>query len=309
MNRIPIAFAFDNNLVIPACVCISSLLMNANMNTFYEIFILHSENESIDKDKLNIISEYYKEKCIIRYIKVGNVFDNSYEIRGITTAAYYRLLIPELIPEFDKIIYADVDIIFRQDMASVYNINLETEYIAATYDWGMIFSVDGQEYVKSVQGLSQGEYIQSGFLLINSKQIRKDGLVCKFIEEAKNNYKFQDQDILNIVCGKRKKNLPIQYNMTDYAFFYMMKECDKLVPYTESNDIEKAKNIGTLHFNGHKPWKKYCVNFDIWWEYYRKSPIFDENYYFDFFHSKLNELDQLSLWKRIKILMRYFIIR
>lgn len=309
MNRIPIAFAFDNNLVIPACVCISSLLMNANMNTFYEIFILHSENESIDKDKLNIISEYYKEKCIIRYIKVGNVFDNSYEIRGITTAAYYRLLIPELIPEFDKIIYADVDIIFRQDMASVYNINLETEYIAATYDWGMIFSVDGQEYVKSVQGLSQGEYIQSGFLLINSKQIRKDGLVCKFIEEAKNNYKFQDQDILNIVCGKRKKNLPIQYNMTDYAFFYMMKECDKLIPYTEANDIEKAKNIGTLHFNGHKPWKKYCVNFDVWWEYYRKSPIFDENYYFDFFHSKLNELDQLSLWKRIKILMRYFIIR
>ena len=51
----------------------------------------------------------------------------------------------------------------------------------------------------------------------------------------------------------------------------------------------------------------YCVNFDIWWEYYRKSPVFDRQFYFDFFYSRLNELDRLSLWKRIKILVRYFV--
>lgn len=34
MKTVPIAFAFDNNLVFPACVCLSSLLMNAKDDTF-----------------------------------------------------------------------------------------------------------------------------------------------------------------------------------------------------------------------------------------------------------------------------------
>lgn len=43
MNIIPIAFAFDNNLTMPAAVAFTSLLKNASPETFYDIFILHSE--------------------------------------------------------------------------------------------------------------------------------------------------------------------------------------------------------------------------------------------------------------------------
>ena len=39
MKTVPIAFAFDNNLVFPACVCLSSLLMNAKDDTFYDTLI------------------------------------------------------------------------------------------------------------------------------------------------------------------------------------------------------------------------------------------------------------------------------
>ena len=98
MNKVPIAFAFDNNLVLPATICISSLMMNAESNTFYDIFILHSKDENIDRTDLDKIPRYYPN-CSITYKEVGTAFDNSYEIRGITTPAYYRLLIPEMIPE------------------------------------------------------------------------------------------------------------------------------------------------------------------------------------------------------------------
>ena len=49
MRTVPIAFAFDNNFIMPACVCISSLLMNANEDTYYDIFILHSQKEKLDE--------------------------------------------------------------------------------------------------------------------------------------------------------------------------------------------------------------------------------------------------------------------
>ena len=304
---IPIAFAFDKNLVMPACVCISSLLMNANKDTSYDIFILHPANQSMTQTDLVKLPEYY-DNCKLTFRPVGNEFDNAFEIRGITTPAYYRLLIPEIIPEYDKIIYSDVDVIFRRDLSDLYSIDLTGVYMAATYDVGMNLGKDGVAHINSTKGLVLGKYIQSGFIMLNSSKLKNDGLVIRFKEEAKKQYKFQDQDILNVVCGKNLKVLPAEYNMTDYTFYYL-NSGDELIKsgYVKEEEISEAKQYGTLHFNGHKPWKSYSINFDIWWEYYRKSPFFDEKFYFDFFYRKINDYDLLPLWKRVKILLRYFV--
>lgn len=306
-NIVPIAFAFDNNLVLPACVCISSLLMNAKDETFYDIYILHSKNEELKRKDLDRIPVCFSN-CRINYRQVDDVFDNAFEIRGITTPAYYRLLIPDLIPEYDKVIYSDVDVVFRMDLLDLYQIDLGNYYLAATRDLGLNLSKDGQEYIETLQNVHQGDYLQSGFIVLNNKLINQDGLVNRFKELAKLKLKFQDQDILNIACSGKVKYLSLEYNMTDYSYYYLMTDRDRLESIFERESIANALKNGTLHFNGHKPWKKYSVNFDIWWEYYRNSPFFDEKFYFEFYYNKLNELDQLSLWKRIKILIRYFIV-
>lgn len=305
MNIVPIAFAFDNNLSFPACVCLSSLMMHAKPDTFYDIFILHSEKEELQKENLNKLPSFYPN-CRITYIRVGDTFNDGYEIRGITKATYYRLLIPQLITQYDKIIYADVDIIFRSDLAEVYNTDIRDEYIAATYDLGMILSKDGNRHIRDLGLTNPQQYMQAGFILLNSKKIREDQLLKQFTTLYKKKYKFQDQDILNITCQNAHKLLPFKYNMTDYVNYYIYHNHSYFKHYTQE-EIDDALNTGTIHYNGHKPWKKYCVNFDIWWEYYRKSPYFDEKFYFNFFYEKINELDRLPLWKRIKILVRFFV--
>lgn len=306
MNIVPIVFAFDNNLILPACVCISSLMMNANEDTFYDIFILHSAHIELKKEDLDRIPTYYKN-CRIQYRQVDDTFDSSFEIRGITTPAYYRLLIPELITEYEKIIYSDADIIFRMDLSFLYHTDIESYYLAATRDIGLNFSDDGIKYISSVNGLRQGQYLQSGFIMMNCKKMLQDKLVDKFRHLAQKKLKYQDQDILNLTCGDNVLFLPIKYNMTDYSYYFLNKERNKITSILAGEDINEAMYHGNIHFNGHKPWKKYSTNFDIWWEYYRKSPFFDEKFYFDFFYHRLNIFDQLSLLKRIKILVRYFI--
>ena len=179
MNTIPIVFAFDNNLILPACVCISSLLMNAHKDTFYDIFILHSMKEKLKREDLDRIPQYYKN-CRIQYRLVDNTFDSAFEIRGITKPTYYRLLIPELIPEYDKIVYSDVDIVFRMDLTELYQINLDAYYLAATKDLGINFSKSGIQHIASVKNLVQGEYLQAGFIIMNCKNIRRDKLTERF---------------------------------------------------------------------------------------------------------------------------------
>ena len=78
--------------------------------------------------------------------------------------------------------------------------------------------------------------------------------------------------------------------------------------YMHSESSEDPLIYSNIHYNGAKTWKSWCPNLDQWWECYRKSPIFDPEFYFQFFYDKLDYLDQLSLLKRLKILARYFLV-
>ena len=282
-------------------------MVNANKDTFYDIFILHSEKEALNKNIISRVTIKYPN-CRVTYRTVGDIFDNAFEIRGITTPAYYRLLIPRLIPEYNKIIYSDADIIFRQDLTKLYSFDLSDNYLAGVKDPGINLTNEGCKHMETLPGVVPGNYINSGFLLINSIKINEKGIVDQLVSMAKYNWKFQDQDVINIVCAGRIKFLPPMYNMSDYAYYFGIKCPEKWIKLYSMESFEDGCINGSVHYNGHKPWVKWSVNFDIWWEYYRKSPIFDLNYYFDFFNNKLNEFDNLPLWKRIKILLRWFFI-
>lgn len=306
MNIVPIAFAFDNNLILPACVCISSLLMNAKKDTFYDIFILHSASIELKKEELDKLSQYYRN-CRIQYRQVDNTFDSAFEIRGITTSTYYRLLIPNLISEYDKIIYSDVDVIFRSDLSNIYfSTDLHENYVAGVNAL-IPFIPDMRMYYQKMRKVEMKGIIYAGNIILNSKKIREDNIIDKFKQLARNNFRFQDLDVLNIACQNNIVYLKPEFCLTTYFAELSIRNRKLLQQYWTENDIESALQNGIVHYNGQKPWKGFCVNFDIWWEYYRKSPFFNQEFYFEFFYKRLNELDQLSLWKRIKILVRYFV--
>ncbi len=306
-NIIPIAFAFDDNLIIPAFICITSLLENANDNTFYDIHILHDKDTSINKQQFECLNQKYSNFNIETH-SLDNPFNEGFEIRGISKAAYYRLLIPELITKYNKIIYTDVDIIFRTDLSNLYNTDISNYNIGACIDLGLTLDPECLEYIKSLNISEKSKYIQSGVLLINSYKLREANLTNKFKELSGHKLRYQDQDILNITCDKSIYFLPIKYNMTDNAFCHIINRNNKLLNIYSEEECKEGVDEGIIHYNGHKPWKSYCANFDIWWEYYRKSVIFDQEFYFNFFYSRIDDFDKLSLWKRIKILIRYFII-
>ena len=306
MLTIPIVLTFDDNMSLPAAVCMYSILSSAQEETFFDFYVLYAgkEPDIVGLDKI--------KRCFpnmdVKYRSVGDVFDNAYQIRGITTAAYYRLLAADLIPEYDQVIYADVDMVFRLDLSSLYKLDLHDNYLGAVYAMGLNTEQRPRQYVASI-GLEPGNYFLSGFLLMNLSKIREDNLTSKFVELAKNNnYKYQDQDIMNIVCKDKIVSIPYVYSMTIAAFEAVSMGTDLLKTKYMSNPYDRDPLLySNIHYNGVKPWKDWCPNLDQWWECYRKSPIYDPALYFSFFYNKLEYLDQLSLLKRIKILLRYFV--
>lgn len=307
MKRVvPIVFSFDENLQYPACIALASLLLNANANTFYDIYILYPQGVKLNKElSLKLESDFCS--CRVQYREVDTTFNNSFETRGITTPAYYRLLIPELIAQYDKVLYSDVDVIFRDDLSDIYfNTDMDDYYVAGVDSIAHMIPDLKQYYEQDRKATPEGN-IYSGNLIINSKKMREDGIVDRFREHVDKKYKFQDMDIINLVCKGKIKYLPPSFCYTTYISDFAVNNREALRTVWSEEEIQEAQDRGIVHYNGQKPWKGACINFDIWWEYYRKSPFYDAKYYYHFFENMLNDQDRLPLLKRIKILARYFI--
>ena len=116
---------------LPAGVCISSILMSGDASNFYDIFVLHSNEEPAIYGLESILKTFHNVR--IQYRSVGDAFLGAYEVRGITNAAYFRLLAPKLITEYDKAIYADVDTLFRLDLESLLERDMGDNYLGAVY--------------------------------------------------------------------------------------------------------------------------------------------------------------------------------
>lgn len=301
MKTIPILFTFDQSLVMPAGVCITSLLESAKPDTFYDIFILHGAG--CDFSALDLLKQKFSNfRLTCR--EVSGEFVGAYEIRGIPETAYYRLLSPELIPEYDKLLYSDVDVIIREDLSKYYEMDLDDNYFAAVDNCSAL-RPSMQRYISDLGLDYRNKYYYSGNLVINSALIRQDKMIDRFRELGKNDYNQQDMDIINIACNKRFLPLGPVFCMTVQLYGLILDRRAEMEAIYGAQALEDALDHGIVHYNGAKPWKKTCINMDIWWAVYRRSPFFDEAFAHRFWHDQMFLLEQLPFMKRLKMLLRY----
>lgn len=282
---IPIVFSTDHQFVMPTGVAMQSMLECSN-DANVEIFILQSDSVTDDdRSILQKICDSFSAK--LTFLSMGNQFTDGYEIRGITNACYYRLLIPWLIPEYEKIIYCDGDIVFCDSVKKLYEIELGDFFCAAICPYKYNKNLY-KDYPQKL-GLRPNEYFQSGVLLINSEAQRKGGLRDQYLEEAKKKYVFLDQDIINIVCRNRILELPIRFNITQSLY----------------RDVIHHEAPVIIHYSGKKPWNMYVYGWWRWWDVYHRSPFSDKEREFQIFD---NSFRPSRSRKRYQILRKLKII-
>lgn len=305
MNTIPIAFTFDERLLLPSVVCITSLLENAGFDTFYDIYIIYPASCAFDRSNLSDLERIYP-CCKMNFIPIEDEFLGAYEVRGITTTAYYRLLIPDLIPQYDKILYSDVDVIFRDDLKGFYSIDIGNNYFGAV-DVAVSIRPDIRKYVTEILKLDYKKgYFYSGNLIINCKEIKKDNLIDEFRRLSLNNYLYQDMDIMNIACNGRIYKVDLGFCLTNYLYSLVVNQRDLVERVYTSEAIIYSLERGIIHYNGAKPWSDTSMNSDVWWYYYRKSIVFDDKLVWDTYDSIINKCERWTFIKRLKHLIRYF---
>ncbi len=266
-NIIPIFLTIDEKYAPFAGVAIKSMQENASKNYNYKIIILHQELTDASLKKLsNLENENFKIEFV--YMKDGlekitDRAENKLRCDYFTLTIYFRLFIADMFPQYEKAIYIDSDIVVPGDISELYNIQLKENIIGASQDHSIENIPVLVNYLENAIGVKKNEYINSGVLLMNLKEMRTTNFCNKFLTLL-DKYHFDcvapDQDYINAMCNGK-----ILY----------LNQCWDAMP---NNDQQPLDNPKLIHYNlFQKPWCYDNIQYEeYFWNYAKKSDFYNE---------------------------------
>lgn len=264
---IPIVFATDDNYAHGAAVAIYSLLCNADKSADYEIYIFNTGLLQESKNVISKIVEKFDNAKIIFTDLSSQVKDLEFHFdedmpEHITVETMYRLFIAEVLQQYEKVIYLDVDIIVLGNIKELYDIDIGDNIVGAVKVIDYL-AVRLKDYIETTLKMKGSNYYNAGVLVINTKQfVEADGTnKCANLLLNDNLYKFADQDVLNIFTNNRTTYYDLKWNKA-------------------MRDVAIGENLPNIihYLSAFKPW-----NFltsvpcgEIFWGYAEKAEIKEE---------------------------------
>jgi len=140
-------------------------------------------------------------------------FEDARTLHGDRTI-YLRLKLPDLLPEAPTIVYLDSDLVVKADVCEMFTFPLGDNALGAIPAEMVRWSLDADVFHKL--GLNdEGNYFNSGVLLINAAQWRKQGVIRQILDFARAHgplLRSHDQTILNALFSLTYFHLPTRFN-------------------------------------------------------------------------------------------------
>ena len=261
-KTVPIFFACNDKYVPYLDVAIISLVSHASDENDYKITIMKTdisdENQAVLKKhaKDNVSIDFYDVKEMLEPVK-----DKLPEMFYFGIAAYFRFFIETSFPQYDKAIYLDSDVILLNDIAKLYDTDVEGYLVAAAYEQNTDRSPLFTNYVEDIIGIPYYTYFNSGVMVMNLKGFREFGVQDRFFRML-TEYNFDclapDQEYLNVICHGKVKYLPTGWNKHSF-------------PEAPEGDLNLC------HYAlSNKPWHyEDTINGEYFWEYAKYSEFYD----------------------------------
>lgn len=251
-----IVACFDRAFIMPTGVMLFSVCANnREENINFHLVIDESVSDKDEKDINKTITDFDSKKVFFYRITsdISKAFPIT-QVGRLFASAYYRLFLSDILPKtLNKVLYLDGDCIVRHSLLPLWNLDFEDNAIAAVPDCkeGDIMKYNRLRYSPQLG------YFNAGVMLINLDYWRMHGVVEMFTDFAINHHdqiKSEDQDVLNVIFCKNKKDLPIKYNLISG---YLKTKCTWDYWKYEKDLNEALNDPVIIHFTSKKPWYKY----------------------------------------------------
>lgn len=284
----------DESYVQHAAVMLCSLFEN-NQGKRFHVYLFTTDIEATSQERLERLCWQYDATLTCLHCSTDDLSD--LPVGQWHAIMYLKLRMPQLLPaDVERCLFLDVDMVVHDDIASLYDLDLEGAVLAAAED------MPDCVQIKKRIGLRQEDaYINSGVMVCDLNAWRK-------MEQERPVFAFtrsvasvitNEQDVIALYFRGRIKFLPIRWNMTTFYFHRQPKIFDKYLPQLK----EARKHPGIIHFACPiKPWFKDCQHpYKQLYKHYLKLTAW-RNYKFPIF-------ENMTPWGRTKRMVRLFLNR
>jgi lipopolysaccharide biosynthesis glycosyltransferase len=279
-NPIPVAFAINDPYLKPLLVVLVSMFEHAHADTVYAVHVINYRLKPQTKHKIEeLVSERHPQSSVTFLDLSDEQWQQVPAVGGFYgKEANYRLLLPDLLPNVERIIYMDVDVLvlcdltelftakmhglatfFVRDAFSNYNSMERTAKLADFFNFNLKFN-------------ENMVMIQAGVLLIELDVWRKLNWVAEGLAilntAPPSLLKYPDQAVLNYLTLRDKQygvTLPWVFNIHPHSIIRNAQ--GKLVGDSKSyhafstaafvcgEEWQQKEEVQIIHFAGNAPWK------------------------------------------------------
>ncbi len=202
-------------------VLLRSVADNASPDRFYDIVVL-SVGISVHIRELLALELRGYGNFSLRFVDItsrvsGGHLPTRYHI---TSASYARLMLPDVLRQYDKVLYMDCDMVVNADPAQVYDTDVSGAMLAAVRDtfvagWYHMPWHEMKHQIDHVLALdSPYDYFNAGLMVLNLKRFREATTADGLLELARaHRWLWMDQDLLNYVCKGSVQYLEQDWNV------------------------------------------------------------------------------------------------
>jgi lipopolysaccharide biosynthesis glycosyltransferase len=250
----------NTKYALPVAIMLKSLEQNLLDSERVIVHILYSEFDQLLQKEIELNLHRNKIELHWKYVdsKITDGLKTSY---WWTPDVYYRLLIEELFPNNDKVIYLDADTIINRSLYDLWNMDMEDDYLLAiphvTKEAGYVSGKYGLPVYKILGIPETTRTFNSGVLVMNLKLWRRDQIaksIFQYLIDYKEHVLWLDQDALNAVLYDKWRPIDYEWNvqLEDFSAALTAK-VDAFLTQRECMKIYDSPAI--IHFaGGKKPW-------------------------------------------------------
>ena len=295
MKTIPIIHCFDHGYVLPAGVAFQSMLERARSpGTHYALHVVGTALTDGDKTLLQrIVSKF--PHASLEFHSPPTLDLPAFEKRGnLARDVFFKMLLPEMFPQYDVAIVSDVDVAYADDVASFFDAagGDDDFYICGTADVGYaswrgrgILRDRGApkffcRYLRNMTDDERGKLVVGmGFTVMNLRACRSDGMVGHWFDFARKNFDrlvLLEQDVMNICCAPRVKVVSSRF-MAIAGFEPEYRSLSEVERAANPAWDEMFANPVQMHYaSGVKPWKfPHSACSELWFEACLSAGLFD----------------------------------
>jgi lipopolysaccharide biosynthesis glycosyltransferase len=270
LPAIDVAMATDDHYAQHAAVVIHSLL-EQHPHRLIRFHFLHGSSAIASLDLLRQMIEGAGAKY--HQIQIPPEWEQRLDAKNnFGLHAWLRILLPELLPACDRILYLDSDLVINDRLDNLWATDLQGKLLAAVTNPLYPHQSPARQQALGIEDTLQ--YFNSGVLLMDLAAMRQQGWTEKLVKFAADNRSrilYPDQDTLNVVLAGHWLSLHPRYNAQAALFDLSPRE----LPFMQEESRAARRLPAIIHFTGLlKPWVDACNHplRHLYWRHLRQTP-------------------------------------